>query len=162
MKQESRCCRSLSQFPKGPSPFDRAIVLGWYDGPIEGFVRCSSCNRIFRFVMLDSLDEDREIRIYSLAPVANDSWDRLVTALSPFMAPNWPMWTPLWKFPTEADRIAVDRVVDELIAQADPPEYVVIAPGLLDEFHKAKPVSSIEAQHVHDWVSWMGLARADT
>jgi hypothetical protein len=112
--------------------------------------------------MLDSLDEDRGIRIYSLAPVANDSWDRLVTALSPFMAPNWPMWAPRWDFPTEADRIAVERVVDDLIAQAGPPEFVVIAPGLLDEFYKAKPVSSIEAQHVHDWVSWMGLARADT
>jgi len=111
--------------------------------------------------MLDSLDEDREIRIYSLAPLANDSWERLIMALSPFMAPIWPMWVPRWKFPSEADRIAVDRVVDDLFTQADHPEFVVVTPGLLDEIHEAKLISSSEALQVHDWVTWVGLARAE-
>jgi hypothetical protein len=150
----------MSQFPKGLSPFDRAIMLGWHDGPTEGLVRCSTCNRIFRFVMLDSLDEDREIRIYSLAPLARDSWERLIIALSPFMAPIWPMWVPRWKFPSEADRIAVERVIDDLFTQADHPDFVVVTPALLDEIHEAKLMSSSEAPQVHDWVSWMGLARA--
>lgn len=112
--------------------------------------------------MLDSLDEDREIRIYSLAPLASESWERLETALSPFMAPNWPMWVPVWKFPSDEDRIAVERVVDEVIGRADAPEFVVMTPGILDEIHEAKPISSIEVHHVHDWVSWMGWARAST
>jgi hypothetical protein len=99
--------------------------------------------------MLDSLDEDREIRIYSLASLANDSWERLIIALSPFMTPIWPTWVPRWEFPSEADRIAIKRIVDELLAQADAPEFVVITPGLLDEI-EAKPISSSEALEVQD------------
>jgi hypothetical protein len=72
------------------------------------------------------------------------------------------MWVPRWKFPSEADRIAVDRVVEDLFAQADDPEFVVVTPGLLDEIHEAKSISSSVAMNVHDWVSWVGSARAST
>ena len=112
--------------------------------------------------MLDSVpNEDQEIRIYSLALLENDSWDRLIIALSPFMAPIWPMWVPVWEFPSEEDRLVVERVVDELFAQADAPEFVVITPGLLDEI-EAIPISSSEALKVQDWVSWVGSAVART
>jgi hypothetical protein len=160
MNGEGLCCRDLSRLSKGPSPFDRAIVLGWYDGPTEGLVRCGACGRNHRFELLDSVDEDRGVRLYSLAPVPADTMDRLVEALAPFMTPSWPMWAPLWKFPTEVDRIAVDRAVDELIARADAPEFVVTTTGLLDEIDEIKAAPANAAGDVHDWVSWMGLARS--
>jgi len=160
MNEDVRCCRALSRFPKGPSPFDRAIVLGWYDGPTEGLVRCGACKRIFRFVALDSVDEDRGIRIYSLAPMPADSFERLIDALSPFMTPSWPMWVPRWEFPEEADRINIDRLVDDLIGRADAPELAITTPGLLEEIGDARPITASEAGQVHDWVSWMGLERS--
>ena len=160
MTGQTLCCRELTRILKGASPFDRAVVLGWYDGPTDGLVRCVACKRVYRFELLDSVDEDRGIRLYSLAPLPAESWDRLVDLLSPYTTPSWPMWVPLWKFPTEDDRAAVDRAVDDLIAQAKSPEFVVTTPGLLEEIDESKAVSASEAGQINDWVSWMGLVRS--
>jgi hypothetical protein len=151
MSGEVLCCRELAGSSKRPSPFDRAVVLGWYDGPTDGLVRCGVCKRVYRFEMLDAVNEDDRIRGYSLAPLPTDSMDRFVDALSPFMKPHWPMWAPIWKFPTEDDRIRVDRAVDDLIAKACRPEFVVVTSGLLDEILDVKPVSvrSLGALAVH-------------
>jgi hypothetical protein len=158
MGGESLCCQNLSRRSKGPSPFDRAIVLGWYDGPTEGLVRCGACGRNYWFEMLDSVDEDRGIRLYSLAPLPADTMDRLVEVLSPFMTPSSPLWAPLWKFPTEDDRLAVERAIDELMARAAAPVLAITSAGLLDEIGDVKAIPANEAGAVHDWVSWMGLA----
>jgi hypothetical protein len=148
MSGKSRCCRDLSRPSKGPSPFDRVIALGWYDGPTEGLIRCAACGQVYRFDLLDSVDEDRGIRLYSLAPVPADTMNRLVEVLSPFMTPSWPMWAPLWKFPSEADRIAVERTVDELMAKAAAPEFVIETAGLLDEIDSVKTAPAAEAAPV--------------
>jgi hypothetical protein len=160
MNGEGRCCRDLIRLSKGLSPFDRAIVLGWYDGPTEGLVRCGTCGRSHRFELLDSVDEDRGVRLYRLAPVPADTMDRLDDALARFMAPSWPMWVPLWKFPTEDDHIAVDRAVDELMARAAAPEFVIATSDLLDEIVEIKAVPASATGEVHDWISWMGLAQS--
>jgi hypothetical protein len=143
----------LIQRVKGVSPFTRAIALGWYDGPEEGLVQCGACQRVYHFTLLDSVDEDRGVRIYSLAPMPTDSMDCLVDVLSPYMAPAWPLWAPRWIFPTEADRIAVDRAVDNLIARAAAPALAIATPGLLDEIDDVKSLSATEVGQVHDWAS---------
>jgi hypothetical protein len=148
MNEKSRCCRDLSRPSKGPSPFDRVIALGWYDGPTEGLVRCGACGQVYRFDLLDSVDEDRGIRLYSLASVPADTLDRLVDLLSPFMTPSWPMWAPLWKFPAEDNRIAVERVVDELMAKDAAPEFVIETAGLLDEIDSVHAAQAAEAARV--------------
>jgi hypothetical protein len=148
MSRKSRCCRDMNRPSKGPSPFDRVIALGWYDGPTEGLIRCAACGQVYRFDLLDSVDEDRGIRLYSLAPVPADTMNRLVEVLSPFMTPSWPMWAPLWKFPSEADRIAVERTVDELMAKAAAPEFVIETAGLLDEIDSVKTAPAAEAAPV--------------
>jgi hypothetical protein len=148
MSGESRCCRDSSRPSKGPSPFDRVIALGWYDGPTEGLVRCGACGRTYRFDLLDSVDEDLGIRLYSIAPVPADTMDRLVDVLSAFMTPSWPMWAPLWKFPSDDDRIAVERTVDELMAKAAAPEFVIETAGLLDEIDAVKAAQAANAAPV--------------
>jgi hypothetical protein len=148
MSWKSRCCRDLSRPSKGPSPFDRVIALGWYDGPTEGPVRCGACGQVYRFDLLDSVDADREIRLYSVAPVPADTMDRLVDVLSPFMTPSWPMWAPLRKFPSEDDRIAVERAVDELMSKAAAREFVIETAGLLDEIDDVKAAPTADAAPV--------------
>jgi hypothetical protein len=118
------------------------------------------CSRVYRFMMVDSVDEDRGVRIYSFAPAPADAMDRLEEVLSPFMTPSWPMWVPLWRFPTETDRISVDGAVGALIARADAPEFVLTTSGLLDEIGDVKAISASEGDQVRDWVSWMGLTRS--
>jgi hypothetical protein len=64
------------------------------------------------------------------------------------MTPSWPMWAPLWKFPSEADRIAVERTVDELMAKAAAPEFVIETAGLLDEIDAVKAAQAANAAPV--------------
>ena len=90
-------------------------------------------NRNYRFEWLDKMDEDHRIRLYGLASLPPGTMDRVVELLSPFMTPTWPTWAPLWKFPTEDDRLAVEQAVDELIACAAAPEFAISTAGLLDE-----------------------------
>ncbi len=160
MSEEPLCCRELAQTSRRSPPFDRAIVLGWYDGPTDGLVRCGACHRVYPFDMLDAVDEDRGIRVYRLAPLPTDSMARLIEVLSRFKAPSWPMWAPLWKFPTEADRVTADRAVNDLMAKADSPELVVTTTGLLNEILDVKVLSASDTGQVRDWVSWMELVRA--
>ncbi len=145
MSGKSRCCRDLNRPSNGPSPFDRVIALDWYDGPTEGLVRCGECGQVYRFDLLDSVDEDRGIRIYGLAPGLADTMDRLVDVLSPFMRPSWPMWAPLWKFSSEDDRIAVERAVDDLMAKAAARDFVIETTGLLDEIDAVKAAPAADA-----------------
>ncbi|MGP0069240.1 MAG: hypothetical protein ACLQGP_37275 [Isosphaeraceae bacterium] len=154
------CCRELIGNPKVASPFDRVIVLGWYDGPTEGLVWCAACNRVYRFEMLDSVDEVRGIRVHSLSPMPAESMDRLVATLSAYMTPSWPMWAPIWKFPSKDARFIVDRAVDGLLAEAKAPEFVVTRPGLLEEIGEIRAISSVEIGQIDDWVSWMGMERS--
>jgi hypothetical protein len=67
------------------------------------------------------------------------------------------MWAPPWKFPTEDERMAVERVVDGLMSKADAPQFAIVTPGLLDEIDDAKALPANGAGSVDDWVSWMGL-----
>jgi hypothetical protein len=119
-------------------------------------VRCGGCGRVYRFELLQSVDEDRGVRLYSLAPVPEEAMGRLVDALSPYATPSWPMWAPLWTFPTERERIAVEKVVDALMSEADAPQFAIATPGLLDRIEDARAIPANGAGAVHDWVTWMG------
>ena len=107
--------------------------------------------------MLDSVDEDRGTRVYSLVSLPADSLEILVECSLLDMTPSWPIWAPLWKFPTEEDRLAVERVVDDLMTGGKTTEFVVTTTGLLDEFDDVKSVLASEAGDVHHGVSWLGF-----
>ena len=63
---------------------------------------------------------------------------------------------PLWKFPTEEDRVAVERDVNELMARAGAPEIAIATSGLLDEIEETRVIPANEVGPVHDWASGMG------
>jgi hypothetical protein len=160
MDERSKCWEDENHPRPEPSPFDQVLILGWYDGPEEGLIRCARCSRVYHFKYLDSVDEDEGIRLFSLAPLPADSIEKVTEALSPYMKPVWPMWAPLWSFPTEEDRQRLDALVDEILAKVGPAVLVVITSNLAKHIQAAKLVSAQDATHVNDWVSWSQAAPA--
>ena len=154
MNKEIRCWEHASHPQPEPSPFDQVLVLGWYDGPEEGLIRCGRCMRVYHFKFLGFADEEQGIRLLGLAPVPDDSIDRVVQALSPYMSPRWPTWLPLWQFPTEHERQQVDSLIDGILAQAGTTTLVITASNPAETIYQARRVTAQEASRVVDWVSW--------
>ena len=154
------CCWEHTSHPQPEnSPFDQVLVLGWYDGPEDGLIRCGRCRRVYHFKFLGFVDEEQGIRLLGLAPLPADSIDRVVRALSPYMSPKWPTWMPLWQFPTDSERQAVDSLIDGILAQAGSTTLVITASNPAEKIHQAKRVSAQEATRVFDWVSWARSSR---
>jgi hypothetical protein len=106
------------------------------------------------------VDEDEGIRLFALAPLPADSIERMTEAFSPYMKPGWPMWVPIWRFPTDEERQRLDSLVDEILATAGPPRLVVSTSDLARQIQGAKLVSAQDASHVNDWLSWSQPAPA--
>ena len=72
----------------------------------------------FRYDLV-SWDEDQDQRVYCLAPVTLDAFDRAVEALQGLGEPTWPFWNPVWIFTTEECRIAAERILDTLVGTGE-------------------------------------------
>jgi hypothetical protein len=150
MLKETDCWEDENHPRPEPSPFDQVLVLGWYDGPQEGFIRCARCKRVYHFNYLDAVDEDEGIRLFALAPLPADSIERMTKALSSYMEPGWPMWVPIWSFPTDEDRQLSDSLVAAIRAKAGPPRLVISTSDMARQIQGAKLVSEQEAGHVNE------------
>jgi hypothetical protein len=112
-----------------PSPIDRVIVFGWYDGPTAGVLQLGEDGPVYRFALLDEgqlAEDENDLRAYGLYSLPADAWSRLVTAVSPYMAPRWPVWVPLWRFPSDEIRQTVERETDQVLASAGPLSWVIV------------------------------------
>lgn len=71
--------------------FDRFVILDWYDGVVEGLVRCDSCaawylSRLVAWSITDNL------RLYALRPLSARQIDSILRTLG--QNPVWPKWSP--------------------------------------------------------------------
>jgi hypothetical protein len=111
-----------------PSPFARVLVLDWYDGPTGGVLQVGDAGAIYRFLMLDERQrgDDADVRVYGLYPMSDGALNRLIDLLSPYMAARWPVWCPVWRFPTDEVRRAVDGRTTEILNGTGPLAWVVV------------------------------------
>jgi len=98
----SICCQKLTELCPAPSPFSEDVVLNWYDGPLEGIVRCAECSREYYFRDLAE-DEEAGIRVYGLFDLPTGTLKRVKKILPP----KYPIW--------EFDSVAAKRAADEAI-----------------------------------------------
>jgi hypothetical protein len=162
MSNDVPCCSELIDRRTLRSPFSRIIALGWYDGPTAGLSQCGACSREYRFELMDELldgENEQDLRVYSLAPLASGSVTRLTDALSRYESPRTPIWVPRWEFPTETERRALDSLSDQILDGAGPPELVIATPNLSEEIVVAKVIGPEERARVPDWFSFLGLVR---
>lgn len=115
------CCRHIiGEVRDIPSPFDRLVATGYYDGPTDGLVECGTCGRLYAFEKID-WDDGQNLRIFSLAPVGGSFADIEDHAS---VKPGWPTWI-----------LNADGEVGELVQQASASssraEFVVASRDLL-------------------------------
>lgn len=96
----------------GRSRPSRVVVLDYYDGPIEGLIEFDHGSYWF-----DMPDRDEQLaqggtRLFELTRVPADAIDQVVSALTPYDQPVWPVWCPKWSALTDSEDIAVADAID--------------------------------------------------
>jgi hypothetical protein len=132
-----------SPLPAGPwhagttlrSPISKVLALGYYDGPTDGVLTCAS-GEVFKFDLLDEVPAD--VRHYSLAPLPVEAWTALVNVISPYEPPRWPVWCPLWRFPSDV-RPEIERQVAAILQQAGQAQWLIEAEDLLGTIQVKQP-----------------------
>jgi hypothetical protein len=105
-------------------PFSEVVGTGYCDGLLSGLLKCGRCNREFKF---DTLYEnlDGPIRFFSVAPLPAGSLDRFAKAVGEYQSPTWPIWVPLWSFPTEEVARSLRRLSESICGEAGPLAWVL-------------------------------------
>jgi hypothetical protein len=102
---------------------------------------------VYKFVTLEELSgapDDVDVRVFGLYPLPSDAIDRLVAAVAPHLTPNWPVWAPVWEFPSDDTRREVEARVDAAVQSAGPLAWVVVAEDVLSRV-RALPVRTAKA-----------------
>jgi hypothetical protein len=139
--------------------FRQLVCLGWYDGPISGMLSFQDESVECRFDLVDDA-ATLAFRVFSITPLPNGTIDRFVEMMHHYghKAPNWPIWVPVWHFPTELAADEARYATDELLKTQFQPtaafcwnlqENRIIAYRKIIE-KEPKP---------DDWFSWLGLNR---
>ncbi len=153
MTPPTPCCRNPDSLRNVRSPFAKIIALGYYDGPTSGLLQCPTCAAAYRFDMLD-WDDDHAVRIFRLALLPPDAWERAIAAIAPCENPRWPVWVPWARSSPSPDvRNQVEREIKEILEQARPPEIIAAWTNYGENFLAARQIPSEELEGVPDWFS---------
>ena len=129
-----------------PSPVSRVLILGYYDGATDGVLQLGDDGPVYRFDWSDEVHnpDGCDTRSYTLRPLAIDALDRLIAILADYHEPQWPTWLPQWQFPTPEIQTDVTAQVDAILAQADEPEWKILATDAVEfSSFDARPVLSV-------------------
>lgn len=127
------------------SPFSRMLITNYYDGPIEGFVECHTCGRLYAFRKL-AWDEDQDLRIFGLAPL-DDDYDTVCTLLgAQGDSKTAAIVPPLQGLP--------EKHAERLLATSM--RYVVTAYRLNGELLAVRNFPQTEP--VGGWIAWLGIS----
>jgi hypothetical protein len=88
------CCQAAANLVGRGSPFAEIIAIEFYDGPVSGLARCSSCRSVLQYKLL-AWDERQEKRVFALAKMPSHAWDQIITLYS-YDQPRFPVWAPKW------------------------------------------------------------------
>jgi hypothetical protein len=124
------------------SIFGKVLSLGWYDGTTSGLAQCSHCSTTFKYDIVD-WDSDQEQRMFSFSPISPQDFERTIKVLSSIETPNWPFWFPKWQFAPQ-EKKSIKAEVDECLARAGRPEYLVASDRRLEVIFAVKRLSGPE------------------
>ncbi len=130
------------------------VVLEYWDGPTSGVVQCGGCAAEYDFLLID-WDYSQYIRVFSLASLPQGSLDAIVQACPRDQSPQWsewPVFIPRWQFPSESLRNAADQRVQEILDQAEAPEWVVAWADPREGCRAAKKLDSADSSYLRGWV----------
>src|SRR4051794_28105965 len=98
-----------------PSPVQKILALGYYDGPTEGAL-LSAPDRVYRFRLLAWDEETQDLRFFALAPLPPPAFERLAGVFARHETPRWPVWVA-------SGQGGPQRAVEAILGQAGPIEW---------------------------------------
>lgn len=124
----------------------RMIVFDYYDGPVEGVIQFADRGAVFHFRLLGDQPElatSDKSRNYLLHALPADAIDRIAAAIEPYIPTAWPVWVPLWKFPSPEDEAKVEAMIETILAEAEDEEWQVstASPHGFDDYRIDRPVA---------------------
>lgn len=95
---------------------DQSIILDWYDGPREAFVKMNVPEAVELYLSL--LDErvspnDLDERIFMAHIIPDGTFDKLMNELKFLGTPTTNIWVPIWE---NSDPIALENARKRIIA----------------------------------------------
>lgn len=124
-----------------PSPITHIIGLGYYDGVTSGVLKTVD-GSVYNFDMThEQYNADGpDRRAFELTPLPARAFDVIVSAIEPHISPCWPCWVPVWKFPTDETRAAVEAQIDRVLATAGNPTWRVESRDLMETVSASRVV----------------------
>jgi hypothetical protein len=110
----------------------QAVMLDWYDGPLGGVCELAQpvCCFHFKILAVRNNPGDRDDRLFQVSALPLDSMQRLLQALTEIGPPSLPLWTPIWRFDTEAARLNAESQVTELLARGKDTCLIIQTPDM--------------------------------
>jgi hypothetical protein len=153
------CCHAAATLVGKGSPFAEIISIEFYDGPVSGVLRCSTCRSVLRYKLL-GWDERQEKRVFALAKMPEQVWDRII-ALYPHDKPHFPVWVPAWVELGKDDLVKREATLQMILEQKEEWSWVALMSRYLDvliDFRSATDLlPQIEKQTIYAEPTWQWL-----
>ncbi len=151
------CCRQLSTDSPIRSPFAKILSLGFYDGTTSGVAQCSRCLESYRYELV-TWDSGQDTRIYSVAPLPQESFEAIVRLVSVVEKPIWPLWLPTLP---SGDQSLLVTDIDLELAKAKEPTHVIASLKLEDEILAGKEIAKLERDRLPKGQTYPGIEHWD-
>jgi hypothetical protein len=120
----------------------RLIALGFYDGPIEGFVRGITSGLAYYFKAV-AWDPEQDRRLFLLGQVEERVIEELLVLLAESgQSVSHPVLTPAWEFRDKEREALANMLVDVGKRALRTPSLVALGSSLLEDLEIVTPTAS--------------------
>ncbi len=136
----------------------QAIAFDWHDGPRQGVCELEfpKCEFVFDLLAERFNPEGLDDRLFSLRELPCGSVRDIQSLLSMLGSPSSRIWIPIWRFATDADRIAADAAIDKVLDASRKTEFVLWTRDI-QEFLGLWSMDGTESSGVDDLFKLFGI-----
>jgi hypothetical protein len=111
----------------------KLLVLGYYDGSIEGFLNGLNDDQVYFFKVI-AWDNNQDKRVFLLGKVSQTIYHELLDLLESTQSkPTNSVWMPSWVFENGKTQINVNKLLQIGRLSLETPALLVLGEDLLDE-----------------------------
>jgi hypothetical protein len=105
----------------------QAVIFDWYDGPRTGVASLEAPAYEFHFHLLSekATDDDLDDRLFRVSELPVGSVSQILKAVQGLGEPATTTWAPVWRFPSEKERIAAELEIERLLAKKRETDIVI-------------------------------------
>jgi hypothetical protein len=113
-------CKSLCKTKVKDWCTHLAIVFDWDNGPKQGICQLAhpKCEFVYDLLAARSNPNGLDDRLFRLRGVQIGTIDKIASLLSIIGPPSSPVWIPIWRFPSDNYKKAVDSEIDALLSKS--------------------------------------------